>query len=211
MTRKQAVCKALELLCAMEPSEETAEVMTKLEEILHEMPFTRWSEETIHDTLRQFATDHGRNPTSTDLKRKCMPPHPVIKLRFGMAAREFLHKFYPTSPRGYEPPPYGGKSKEDWTADFIAQFGAIKPTSAEQYDKQRRKNTPSWQTIARYNGEKRWAELLASLGLEKLPKSPEITVTHTIRIGDMFISDEEWFAGIPSRETMAAARGRGEL
>ena len=209
MTRKQAVCKALALLKHMEPSAEIEETMEKLEEILCEMPFTRWSEETIHDTLKQFAAEHGRNPTATDLKRKGMPPHPVIKLRFGMTAKEFLHTFYPTEPRAHESTPYGGKSKEEWTADFIVQFGEIKPASAEQYDKQRQKKTPSWQTIARYNGQTRWAELLAALGLAKASGSPELTVTHTIRLGELYISDKEWFAGMPTRETMAAAIAGG--
>jgi len=126
-----------------------------------------------------------------------------------MTAKEFLHKFYPPSPKAHTFVPYGGKSKEEWTKDFVAQFGAIKPTSAEQYDKERQKKTPSWQTIARYIDVTRWTELLLALGLEKGSEPAILNVTHTIRIGDMYISDEEWFAGTPSRETMAAAIANG--
>ena len=202
MTRKQAVCRALKLLGGMEAAEaETAEVMKKLAEIRDGLPLTGWSEGTIRDALGQFAEEHGRNPTAADLKRKGMPPHTVIKLRFGMTAREFLHKFYPSPPGAHNSSPYGGKSKEKWTEDFITQFAAIKPESAEQYDRQRRKKSPSWQTIAKYNGKKRWTELLSSLGLAKATEArAALTVTRTIRLDGIYISDKAWPGGKPTAE-----------
>ena len=49
MTRKQAVCRALELLGVMEAAAETAEVMEKPAKIRDELPLTGWSEGTIRD------------------------------------------------------------------------------------------------------------------------------------------------------------------
>ncbi|MCL2170173.1 MAG: hypothetical protein FWB74_09150 [Defluviitaleaceae bacterium] len=89
MTRKQALHKALEAL-----TDETAKA--KITEILDDMPFTGWSENTIFDTIDQFILDHGRTPTMTDFKKKGLPPHTVIKLRFGITLREFLDKHYPS-------------------------------------------------------------------------------------------------------------------
>ena len=92
------------------------------------------------------------------------------------------------------------------TEDFIAQYNALKPKSAEKYDAKRRVKSPSWQTIAKQNGVTRWTDLLTALDLPKITLAPlTYTVTRTIRLGDMYISEEEWRAGIPSVETMAAA------
>ena len=154
MTRKQAVCRVLEILVGMEAAAETVEVMEKLAEIRDELPLTGWSEGTICDAL-------GTSNSS----------------------------------------PYGGKSKEKWTEDFIAQFAAIKPESAEQYDRQRRKKSPSWQTIAKYNGKKRWTELLSLLGLAKATEARAVlTVTRTIRLDGIYISGGEWPGGKPPAE-----------
>ena len=83
----------------------------------------------------------------------------------------------------------------------MAQFAAIKPESAERYDRQRRKNSPSWQTVAKYNGKKRWTELLSSLGLAKAAEAQAaLTVTRTIRLGGVYISGEAWPGGKLSAE-----------
>ena len=197
MTRKQAVCRALELLESLGPSPEIAGVIEKLQEVYAEMPFTRWSEDTVHDTLRQFAAERGRNPTAADLKRRGMPPHTVIRLRFGMTAKAFLDTYYPPAPGGYASGPYGWKSKEDWTQDFIRQYKEKKPVSGQRYNAVRDAGSPSWLTIAKYNGGTSWRGLRRSLGLKSYASprgaGPQIReVRRTITVDGMPLTDEEW-------------------
>jgi len=152
MTRKQALHKALELL-----TDEAAK--EKIVDILSDMPFTGWSEKTIFDTIDQFIIDHGRIPTATDFKKKGLPPHPVIKLRFGITLREFLNKHYPSQQLS-DSKIFGHKSKEDWQAFFIKNYHLIKASSAEEYNAARPKGSPSWGTIARLFGITKWLEWL---------------------------------------------------
>jgi hypothetical protein len=152
MTRKQALHKALEAL-----TDEGAK--SKIRDILNDMPFTGWSERTIFDTLDQFVLDKGRNPTATDFKVKGMPPHPVIKLRFGISLKEFLQEYYPTV-RHSKSQYYYNKTRDEWKEMFINEYHALKPTSSAEYDRSRKPNTPSWYTIAGMFGKKGWYEWL---------------------------------------------------
>jgi hypothetical protein len=156
LTRKQALCKALEYIA----DEDTRQ---KIQEIMGDMPFTGWSERTIFDTIDQFILDNGRPPTTTDFKKKGLPPHTVITLRFGINLKEFLDKFYP--------------AQEFWKTDFIEQYHFIKPSSAEQYNKQRRGGTPSWPTVAGLFGITKWLEWLKFCEI-----APKISVTSVITI-----------------------------
>jgi len=88
MTRKQALYSTLETIT-------DENVRKKIIEVLNDLPFTSWSKSTIFDTIDQFIVDNGRTPTTTDFKKKGLPPHPVIKLKFGINVREFLDKYYP--------------------------------------------------------------------------------------------------------------------
>ncbi|MCL2703166.1 MAG: hypothetical protein FWE91_06120 [Defluviitaleaceae bacterium] len=148
MTRKQALYKAMEVIT-------DANTNAKIQEILDDMPFTKWSERTIMDTLDQFVLDNGRNPTATDFKVKGMPPHPVIKLRFGINLKEFLSKYYPTI-RHSKSQFYYTKTNDEWKDFFIAEYHNIKPTSSAGYDKNRPHSTPCWYTIATMYGVKGW-------------------------------------------------------
>ena len=148
MTRKQALHKALESV-----SDEA--VRSKIREILEDIPFTNWTERTIFDTIDQFIIDNGRTPTVTDFKKKGLPPHPVIKLRFGMTLKEFLVKHYPQD-RQCDSKIYYAKSREEWQEDFLEQFDVIKPYSAEVYNSKRCEGTPSWATVARLFGITKW-------------------------------------------------------
>ena len=84
MTRKQALSTAIEAL--------NAAGQTQAAGILHtlsgELPFFSWSEEAIYDAVEQFILDHGRVPTTTDFKKRGLPPHTVIKRRFGVTLQE---------------------------------------------------------------------------------------------------------------------------
>ena len=150
MTRKQALHKALEVLT-------DEEAISKINEILDDMPFTAWSERTIFDTIDQFVLDHGRNPTATDFIPKGMPPHPVIKLRFGITLGEFLEKYYPQPEI----------NKNDYKRIFISEYERIKPKGACDFNDRRASGIPTWRTFAKMFGISRWLEWIEFCSLER--------------------------------------------
>jgi len=140
MTRKQALYKVLDAV-------DDKAIRAKIIEILDDMPLTNWSEQSIFDTIDQFAIDNNRLPHVSDFKKKGLPPHTVIKLRFGMNLKEFLEKYY-TSKKLCSSRLYHQKTKDEWKDIFIRDYIKNKPRSAEGHNKARTKGTPSWQTIS---------------------------------------------------------------
>jgi len=153
MTRKQALHKALDALVHDELA------CKKIRELLGDMPLVNWSEESIFDTIDQFIIDHGRIPTVTDFKKKGLPPHTVIKLRFGVNLRAFLDMYYSTEKLNNSKA-YFTKTREHWQEFFITEYHAIKPGSAEEYNSNRPKGSPSWQTIAKMFEIVKWLDWL---------------------------------------------------
>lgn len=123
------------------------------------MPLNRWTEDAIRDSVEQFVLDHGRVPTCTDFKKKCLPPHTVIKLRFGMTLQEWLDKNYPAEKPDIE------EKHAKATENFVKEYLSIHPVSAEDYNSHRSPASLSWFTIAMYNHTRRWRILLEKLGL----------------------------------------------
>jgi len=150
MTRKQALHKALDVLT-------DSEAISKINEIIDELPLTGWSERTIFDTIDQFVFNHGRNPTATDFIPKCMPPHPVIKLRFGITLGEFLAKYYP-QPK---------INLEEQKAAFVAEYKRIQPRGACDFNKRRADGIPTWVTFAKMFEITRWLEWIDFCELER--------------------------------------------
>ena len=160
----------------MEQTEETEAIRSKLHEVLEELPLTRWSERTIFDTLTQWAEDHGRNPTVSSLKQKGMPPHPVIKLRFGVNAKEFLDEHFPQEE----------KAPEYWKALFISEYKRMGKPIAEEYNKGRKEGTLSWATVAKLYEIDRWSRWLAFCKLEPKhappPKKSKKKFVHKMKV-----------------------------
>ena len=69
MTRKQALEAAIRLLAETGQTEETAVLHT----IMEELPLNRWTDEAILDSVEQLILDHGRVPTVSDFKKRCIP------------------------------------------------------------------------------------------------------------------------------------------
>ena len=90
MTRKQALELAVQ---AMAANEEAVQV---LHTMIDELPLNRWTEAAIRDSVEQFILDNGRPPLRTDFKKRGLPPHTVIKRRFGVTLQEWLDQNYPT-------------------------------------------------------------------------------------------------------------------
>jgi hypothetical protein len=162
MTRKQALQRALDILYEWGNAEEAREIQTKLTEIISDLPFTAWTKETIVDAFDQFAIDNGRNATTTDIKKRGLPPHTVIKLKFGMDAKRFLSTYYPQK---CDSRIYAAKTKEEWLEFFKKEYERLKPGSAEKYNSERRPGSPSWQTIARFFNISKWKEFQEFCGV----------------------------------------------
>ena len=156
MTRKQALNKAIQVLSN---NGEYAEVVRLLKDIHDELPLIHWSDKSIRDTVEQFIIDNCRIPSATDFKRKGMPPHPVIKLKYKITLGEWLGKNYPKKKDSFD------ELKEKYTKEFIEEYDRIKPRSQGQYNSERNTGTKCWQTIASYYKVKSWRELMEVLNL----------------------------------------------
>ncbi len=153
MTRKQTLELAIRSLAGNE------EAVQVLHTMIDELPLNRWSEAAIRDSVEQFILDHGRVPNTRDFKKRDLPPHTVIKQRFGVNLKEWLEQNYPT----VRPPLDEIQAKA--TEDFIREYLRIRPVSAEDYNARRAHPSRGWFSIAKYNHTRRWRILLEKLDL----------------------------------------------
>ena len=70
--------------------QKNTEICEKLSDILEDMPLTNWTDKAIRDRIEQFKEDEGRYPTTTDFKKKGMPPHTVIKQKYKINLCDWL-------------------------------------------------------------------------------------------------------------------------
>ena len=153
MTRKQALELATKALAGNE------EAVQVLHTMIDELPLNRWTEDAIRDSVEQFILDNGRPPLRTDFKKKCLPPHSVIKRRFGVTLQEWLDQNYPTKKTPLN------EFHAQATQEFIREYLRIQPVSAEDYNARRTHPSRGWYAIAKYNHTRRWRILLEKLNL----------------------------------------------
>ena len=153
MTRKQALELAAKALAANEEAIQVVHTM------IDELPLNRWTEAAIQDSVEQFILDNGRPPLRTDFKKKCLPPHSVIKRRFGVTLQEWLDQNYPTEKTPLD------ELHVQATQEFIREYLRIQPVSAEDYNARRTHPSRGWYAIAKYNHTRRWRILLEKLNL----------------------------------------------
>ena len=156
MTRKQAIKKAISALSGVSGS---GEAIRLLQDLYDEMPLIHWTDKSIRDAVEQFKLDNKRLPTSSDFRKKGMPPHPVIENTYKMPLAEWLELNYPT----YKPTRDDLKKK--YTKRFVAAYKALKPETSKIYSNNRPADAPCWQTVANYYGVKSWQGLLKALSL----------------------------------------------
>ncbi len=156
MTRKTALQKAISLLSE---DRKNTEICEKLSDILEDIPLTNWTDKTIRDRIEQFYEDEGRYPTTTDFKKKGMPPHPVFKHRYKMTLSKWLKENYPTPKITYE------QRKEKHTEAFVEEYLRLRPESSDDFDRRRQKGVISWRGLAPYYNVTSWHNLLHSLDL----------------------------------------------
>ena len=153
MTRKQALELAVQTLTGNE------EAVQVLHTMIDELPLNRWTEVAIRDSVEQVILDNGRAPLRTDSKKKRLPPHPVIKRRFGVTLQEWLDQNYATEKTPLD------ELHAQATQDFIREYLRIQPVSAEDYNARRTHPSRGWYAIAKYNHTRRWRILLEKLNL----------------------------------------------
>ena len=176
MTRKQALSAAMERIRALEMDEtEKTAILKGLQLCADELPFVRWSEAAIFDACDEFLLTHPYIRLK-DFDHAGLPSHTVIKRRFGMTAQEFRDKFYPITDVTTKSP-YFEHSVAEWNELFRTEFCRIHPRGQDDYNYRRDKALPTWNTVAKMNGVKRWSELLRLLDLKKCPVKPEYKVT----------------------------------
>ena len=156
MTRKQALQRAIHFLSKHPEYKEDIRI---LQEISDELPLIHWSNTSIRDTVEQFILDNGRVPTTSDFKRKGMPPHTVIRQKYKITLREWLEQNYPV----IKLTPL--ELKEKYTKDFIEDYHRIKPKSQKEFNQNKRQQTKGWQTVAQLYEVKSWRKLLNALDL----------------------------------------------
>ena len=181
MTRKQALELAVQALTGNE------EAVQVLHTMIDELPLNRWTEAAIRDSVEQFILDNGRPPLRTDFKKKCLPPHSVIKRRFGVTLQEWLDQNHPTEKTPLD------EIQAKATEDFIKEYLRIQPTSAEDYNARRTHPSRGWYAIAKYNHTRRWRILLEKLNLPIYNNRdvPEATPQLKVRvISDYNFEDE---------------------
>lgn len=157
MTRKQALQTAVEILSKTPGNERAAEV---LKELLDEMPLVHWSDQSIRDTVEQFILDNGRVPTASDFRKKGMPSHTVIKLKYKANLSQWLAGNYPVKKETFE------ERKARHTENFIEDYVRIKPKSAKEFNRKKRSETVGWGSMVKYYGVTKWRELLKILNLK---------------------------------------------
>ena len=182
MTRKQALELAVQDLAGNE------EAVQVLHTMIDELPLNRWTEAAIRDSVEQFILDNGRPPMRTDFKKKCLPPHSVVKRRFGITLQEWLDQNYPTEKTPLD------ELHAQATRDFIREYLRIQPVSAEDYNARRTHPSRGWYSIAKYNHTRRWRILLEKLKLptySNLSTPPSVSQLKVRVILDYDIEEEE--------------------
>jgi hypothetical protein len=173
MTRKQALRRAINFLSKHPEYEEDIRI---LQEISDELPLIHWSDSSIRDTVEQFILDNGRVPTTSDFKKKGMPPHPVIKQKYNVTLGEWLKQNYATRK------PTQNERMDTYTKDFVEDYNRIKPRNQKEFNQNKCPWTKSWQTIAKYHGVRSWHTLLDALELPTYSKKPKETSPPDIKI-----------------------------
>ncbi|MBP0957032.1 MAG: hypothetical protein J5997_06675 [Oscillospiraceae bacterium] len=180
ITRLQAIDIAISAINQLPDSKENRQAVMRLLNIKKDCKSIIWTKGSVRQALDEWAESHGRNPTVTDLVEPNMPKAVTIQKLFDMKASAFLNTYYSTEKRKTQSSRYSVRSREEWIADFTAQYNAIRPASAKEYDIKRDKDSPTWLTIARYLGVATWKDLLELTGARRGENEAENISHYTV-------------------------------
>jgi len=173
ITRKDALNNAIAIVSEkIDDNFEIEETVRILKELRDSLPLVHWTEETIFDSVNQFIKDNGRFPLCCEFDTNTkLPSDSVIKRMFQMKTSEWIKKFYPdySERNSFE------SRKERYTQLFIEEYNRIRPKTQAEYDRQRRKNAPSYENMLKYYGLTSRLELLQVLNLPLYSSKPSIS------------------------------------
>ena len=165
ITRHQAIDIAVSAIKQLPDSYENRQAVERLLNIKKDSKAISWTKESVHRALDEWAKNHGRNPTVTDLAEPDMPKAVTVKKLFDMKASAFLNTYYSSEKGKAKVGRYSHRTREEWISDFVFRYNSIRPTSAKEYNIKRDKDSPAWLTVARYLGVSTWKELLEITGV----------------------------------------------
>lgn len=176
MTRKDALREAINIVSnARIGKQRKADIIKGLEFCQQELPFSHWSKEAIFDACDTWVQEHGELHMRDFVSPK-LPSHTAIKNRFGITAKEFRDKYYPITDVSTRSP-YYKHSVSEWNQQFQTEFCRICCTGQDDYNRRRKKELPTWNTMAAMNGCKTWKQLLEKLSLEThIKPRPKVNV-----------------------------------
>lgn len=168
VNRTQALEIAIKAIKQLPESYENKQAIERLEGIMADCKITGifWTKEKVFEVLNKWRDEHGRNPSVTNLMEPEMPPPSTIQRLFDMSGSAFLNIHYPRSDKAKRKNKYSVKTEQEWVEDFVEQFNEIQPCSSAEYNIKRNKNTPTWQTVARYLKLSTWQDLLIKVGVK---------------------------------------------
>lgn len=145
--------------------------------------FIKWDKEKIITVLKDYKERTGLTPTVTTLSEPGMPKGITIQSFFHVKPSLFLKQLFPenrkTRPDKMYTNVYGFNCDEAWLNCFREQFKKTGCTSAKAYNSLRDKDTPTWDTIARYLKIDGWKALMEYAGVE-YPRKKIVNVEHPI-------------------------------
>ena len=145
--------------------------------------YNKWDKESIIECLMKWKEEHGRPPTTTNLREVGMPHAATIQRFFDMTPSVFLKQLFPELIPFHRVVvnEWGFTTDQEWLDCFAEQFNKhiCQDMSSKKYDVLRDENTPAWGTIARHCKIVGWLELMERAGVtypDKIDTAEELVV-----------------------------------
>lgn len=151
------------------------EVLYLLNQVKKKDCYTQWNKDSIIEYLQKWRDEHGRPPTTTNLREVGMPHAATIQRYFDMSPSALLKQLFPELIPFHRVVvnEWGFTTEQEWLDCFKEQFNKhlCENMSSKKYDVVRDKDTPTWGTIARHCDIVGWQELMKRAGVTYLNKN----------------------------------------
>ena len=142
------------------------ELLSKLEINTCGKSYTKWNEESIIESYRNFIEINKRFPCKEEIDNNIeLAGYHQIKYWFKCDISEFKRRYFPDYYE-YSFDDYIN-NKEEWIIDFINQYSMLKKKiTLREYDELKRDNTPTSKQLKRLANVNTWAELIKKYNLD---------------------------------------------
>lgn len=205
MTRKQAISQAITILSY---DANNKEIVSKLQEILLEMPLSSWTKASIIDSIESYAIEHDNTlPPVTELKSKNkLPSNTVINAKFKISSMDVFYKTYfkHLKPQNKSSSLYRNEEEDFFQKVFkenylmILEKLGVKYVDIKTYDKYKNRKTPHSSTIIKNCDCHSYDDLLIMCGFKKakIPISSSLKISYNdeedIRDISDILSKTQW-------------------